>query len=163
MAVLVFLGGPPGVGKSTVAPLVAKRLARRAWVDADDLWRIFPWEVTDDTRAIVEANIQSVLRVFLQSRFDHVLLTWVLHREDLIDRLLGPLGSMCDSTHVIHLVSDEATLRERIAQQPERGRSLERALERLSQIRALRFPKVDTHGLQPDLVAERIARIVRTR
>ena len=40
MPELVFLGGPPAVGKSTVAPLLAKSLGDCAWLDGDDVWRM---------------------------------------------------------------------------------------------------------------------------
>jgi len=163
MTALVFLGGPPGVGKTSVAPHLAERLSPCAWLEADDLWRIVPWEVNDETRALVEGNVIHVLRSFLQARYDYVLLTWVLHREDLVERLLAPLSSLCQATSVIHLVSDESTLRTRIAREPGRRRSPDRALQRLSQIEALPYAKVDTSSLSPEQVADLLAATVSPR
>ena len=162
MTTLLFLGGPPAVGKTTVAPLLAKRLEPCAWLEADDLWRIVPWEVTPKTRALVESNVTSVLREFLRAEYDHVFLTWVLHREDLVERLLAPLRPLAEATHVVHLTASPAALEARLAEEPSRDRSLDVALERLSQIEALPYPKVDTSSLEPSDVADRILRIVRS-
>lgn len=161
MATLLFLGGPPAVGKSTVAPLLAERLAPCAWLEADDVWRISPWEVTAKTRALVESNITSVLRAFLEAGYDHVFLTWVLHREDLVERLLAPLRSLAETTHIVHLIADSEILRARLAEEPARGRLPIRALERLRQVEALPYPKVDTSRLSPSDVADRVCSIVR--
>ena len=161
MAKLLLLGGPPAVGKTTVAPLLAERLAPSAWLDADDVWRIFPFEVTDRTRALVEANVVHVLRGFIEARYEYVLLTWALHREDLIQRLLAPLAAATKTAHVIHLVADPSVLQARLEAEPERGRSPARAHDRSARIATLPYPKVDTSQLTPQEVAERILRMLR--
>ncbi len=73
---LLLLGGPPGVGKTTVAPLLADRLAPCAGVEGDDLWRMSPTLITDRTRAMVESNIASVLTRFLAAGHEWVFLSW---------------------------------------------------------------------------------------
>jgi broad-specificity NMP kinase len=161
MPKLLFLGGPPAVGKTTVAPILAERLAPCAWLEADDVWRIFPWEVTPRTRALVESNVVHVLGRFLEARYEHVLLTWVLHREDLIERLLAPLRPLADSTLVVHLTANGSVLRRRLAAEPTRGRLLGGALAKLSQIEALPYTKVDTSGSSPAEVADQICGMVR--
>jgi shikimate kinase len=157
---LLFLGGPPGVGKSTVAPLLAERLAPCAWVEADELWRMSPTVVSERTRRMVESNIVHVLREYLAAGYEHVFLSWVLHRHDLIERLMDAVP-VSGSRHVVHLVATPDVLRARLASDPARGRSVARTLERLAQIEALPYPKLDTSASSPADVAERVFRQLR--
>ena len=157
---LLLLGGPPGVGKSTVAPLLAERLAPCAWVEADDLWRRAPELVDDRTRRMVESNIGHVLREYVAAEYPVVFLSWVLHRRDLIERLLAAIP-VSGAKHVVHLTAAPEVLRARVGADPGRGRSLERALRRLEEIEALPYAKIDTSTSSPEEIAERVSRLVR--
>ena len=156
MPKLLFLGGPPGIGKTTVAPLLAAALEPCAWVDADDLWRIHPFAMTDAAKQMVESNIVHVLGGFLRAGYPRVFMTWVLHRSDLIERLLEPL--QVEAAQVVHLTAEPACLRARLASRPEQP-SASRALERLAQIQALPYAKLDTTELSPLQVAAELQRI----
>ena len=156
MAQIVLIGGPPGVGKTTALRRVAERVPRCAWLDGDNVWRIRPFEVTAETRSLVEGNIVHVLRSFLQARYRDVFLTWVLHDEALIERLLAPLRPFARDVAVLHLVASPDVLRARCESDPARGSVGPRVLERLAQIEALPYPRIDTSELSPDQVAERI-------
>lgn len=144
-----------------MAPLLAVQLAPCAWVDADDLWRMHPFEVTPQTKAIVESNLIHHLQQFLRAGYPQVFAIWVLHRQDLIDRLLAPLESLATSTHVIHLSAEEDILRQRIAEEPDRGRPIERALLRRTQIEQLPYAKIRTDDRTPAQVAAQVAGRVR--
>src|SRR5262245_32837179 len=138
---LVLIGGPPAVGKTRVLAHLERILERCACLDADEVWRIHPFEVTDATRALAERNITAVLRSYLESEYPIVVATWVLHRADLIERLLGNLAGAYQSARVLHLVASRESIEARLASEPERGRRLDHALERLEQIQALPYPK----------------------
>lgn len=161
MPELIFLGGPPGVGKSTVAPLVARELADSAWLDGDDVWRIHPLEVTPRSRGIVERNITSCLQTFLQARISYVLLAWVLHRQDLIERLLAPLRAHSEAVHVLHLVARPPVLSSRCAAESQKIRLASRARDRLFQIQSLPYPKIDTSDLTPGQAARAVVTHIR--
>ena len=91
---LIIINGAPGVGKSTVGNLLFSRLNNSAILDGDDVWRINPFKVTDVTRDIVEQNITFVLGNYMKSNYEHVILTWVLHRQSIIDSLLKGLEDL---------------------------------------------------------------------
>jgi broad-specificity NMP kinase len=158
---LLLLGGPPGVGKTTVAPLVAERLSSCAWVEADELWRMSPVVVDDRTRRMVESNIVHVLREFLDAAYEHVVLCWVLHDRALIERLVRAVASDAVATSVVHLVATPDVVRARVEHASDRGRSVERALEKLAQIEALPYRRIDTSTSTPEQVADVVASLVR--
>jgi predicted ABC-type ATPase len=89
---LVFVGGAPGVGKSSVARELLARLRECVWLDGDDLWRMHPFVVNDTATNMVEHNIQSVLLSFIRTGFSVVIFTWVLHDKAIIDRLRQGIG-----------------------------------------------------------------------
>ena len=88
---LVFIGGAPGVGKSTVVTELFAQIDRSVWLDGDDVWRMHPFMVNDATMQMVERNIQFVLRSFLKTGFSCILFTWVLHQDSIVKRLLQGL------------------------------------------------------------------------
>jgi len=154
---LVFITGAPGVGKNTVARLVFARLDGCAWLDGDDVWRMNPFVVDDRTIRIVEANITFVLRSYLAAGFRHVIFTWVLHRQDIIDRLVAGLEGLEHDLSIFTLVCDEATLAERRGRRnPGDAQRVGLAFERLRQSRELATPKIDTTGRTPEEAAEEI-------
>ncbi len=162
MSTFTLIGGPPGVGKTTMAPLLADKLQPCAWIDADDLWRIHPFEVTAQTKRIVESNLIHNVRQFLEGGYQHVFAIWVLHRRDLIERLVEAVQPLSTSTLVIHLTAPADVLRHRVEQEPQRGRAMERALERLGEVDALPYPKIQTGRLMPAQIAELVCQHITT-
>ena len=151
---LIFLNGPPAAGKTTVARLLFERLPHCAWLDGDDVWRIRPFEVNDATRALVERNIPFVLRGYLDAGYSAVILSWVMHRQEIIDLILAALGDADYELAVFTLVCTEAELRQRLDR--ERDVAAEHALERLRQARVLSTTQIDTTGRAPSDVADEI-------
>lgn len=162
MSRLVLIGGPPGVGKSRVARELLARTDDCAWLDGDDLWRTHPFRVDAGRKRMVERNIAFVLRGFLQEGIGTVLCSWVLHREDLVRRLLEPLGDLSFELRWFTLLCSEPVLRERRASDPERDPSDPRAFERLQQCRALTgTTPIDTDGHSASEIADRLQAALR--
>lgn len=53
-----------------------------------------PFDVTPAAIAMVEANIGCCLRNMLQSGLDYVIFTWVLHRPEIIRRMLDSVADL---------------------------------------------------------------------
>ncbi|TDE97199.1 hypothetical protein EXU48_03010 [Occultella glacieicola] len=94
---LVLLGGAPGVGKSTVAreflSLAADGSVLVQWVDVDSLWAHQPWEVTERTTAMVQANLRAVIANADAAGIELLLVTWVFQdtsMQDLVRTLAPP-------------------------------------------------------------------------
>ena len=59
---LFLIGGPMGVGKTTVGQLLKRRLPRCVYLDGDWCWDMDPFQVTDATRTMVLDNGGAFLR-----------------------------------------------------------------------------------------------------
>jgi hypothetical protein len=106
---------------------------------------------------MVESNIVHVLAGFLRAGYERVFLIWVLHHRDLIERLLAQLEPHAEPPQVVHLVAEPDCLRGRLQRrEPARDPSL--ALDRLEQIRALQYAKVDATQLSAEQVADELRR-----
>lgn len=161
MAKLVLIGGPPGIGKSTVLKHVERAFERCASLDADDAWRVRPFEVTPETGPIFMGNVLGVLRGYLDAGYPLVLLSWVLANPELIARLLSGLEGRYEELLILHLVASPEALAERCARDAERPRALPYVLRKLEEIQALPYAKIDVTGLETRAVAARVVAEIR--
>jgi hypothetical protein len=159
---LVLIGGPPGVGKTSALAHLPRLVERCACLDADDVWRVHPFEATGAARGIPERNVMAVLRGYLEAGLPFVFVTWVLARSRRIERILRGVQGLYGSALVIHLVASREVLERRVlAKRGERGLVTGFALRKLEEIEALPFLRIDTTHLGPAEVAERIAALAR--
>jgi len=75
---LIMIGGPPWVGKTTCAREVFVSLDNSAWLDGDDVWRVNPFSVEDPRLRNSDRNMSFVLKTYLESRFDYVVFSSVV-------------------------------------------------------------------------------------
>ena len=153
---LIIINGAPGVGKSIVGRLLLSKLSHSAFLDGDDVWQINPFEVNEITKDIVERNVASVLRNYLEANYEYVILAWVLHQQSIIDRLLSRLDNLKFNVHVFTLIADEEVLLRRLQTNKGRRTDPNIALDRLRQSLKLRTEKIDTTMLGPEVIVDRI-------
>ena len=153
---IIIINGAPGVGKSTVGSLLFSSLNNSAFLDGDDVWRINPFEVTDVTREIVEQNITFVLGNYIKSNYKHVILTWVLHRQSIIDSLLKGLKDLNFKLYIFTLICNEELLLERCRRIGKTASALEIARDRLQESLSLLTEKFDSGILKPDEIVNKI-------
>lgn len=156
MQQLIIINGTPGIGKTTVAKLLFARLKNCAYLCGDAVWQINPFEVNERTKAVVEKNIPFVLRSYLEAGYEFVILDWVMHRQEIIDRILRPLADLDFETKVFTLVADEQAAVERALARDGAARSPEGVLERLRQSRDLDSTQIDTTGHSPEAISDKI-------
>lgn len=159
---LIFIGGPPGVGKTTVSRLLLSRLSNGAWLDGDDVWRMNPFVVNDSNKRMVERNILFVLRSFLENGFRYVLLTWVLHDQSIVDRLLKGLRDLEFEFRSFTLTCSDSELTSRLETDSSKRRDVRLALDRLCQSRELDTTGIDTTDRRVEEVVEEILAKIST-
>lgn len=163
MKKLFLIGGTMGVGKTAVCRELKKKLDNCVFLDGDWCWDADPFQVTDETKAMVLRNICFMLNSFLHcSAYDNVVFCWVMHQQSIIDAILAELDTEGVEVKTISLVCNENTLRERLMKDVKAGvRTLEvveRSVARIPLYEELNTIKLATDGKTLGETADMIAR-----
>ena len=158
---LYLVGGPMGVGKSTVCRELNRMLPRSVLLDGDWCWQADPFQVTPETKALVLDNVCHLLGNFLRcSAYENVVFGWVMHERAIVEGILArlPIAECGAEVRWVSLVASEEELRGRIERDVDAGlreaAAVRRALAYLPLYRELGSELVDTTGRSPREVAE---------
>ena len=159
---LYLVGGTMGVGKTTTCQILKRKLPNAVFLDGDWCWDSDPFQVTEETRAMVLDNICHLLNNFLHcSAYDHVIFGWVMHQQSIIDDLLSGLDTAACSVKCISLVVNESALRARLQKDVDAGVRqsdvIDRSVARIPLYDALKGTKIDVSDISPEEAAEMIA------
>lgn len=89
---LYMIGGSMGVGKTTTCRILRDTLPNCVFLDGDWCWDMHPFQVTEETKAMVMDNICHLLNSFLRcSAYENVVFCWVMHQQEIIDDILARL------------------------------------------------------------------------
>jgi len=154
MKTLYLIGGSMGVGKTTVCRELQKRLERSVFLDGDWCWDARPFQVTEETKAMVMENICFLLNNFLRCpAYDHVIFCWVLHQQTILDVLLSRLDTGNCRIRAVSLICTPEALAARLEADIRAGRrdpgALERSLAYLPLYAELNTEKLDVSLLTP--------------
>ena len=131
MKTIYLIGGTMGVGKTTVSQQLKKVLPNSVFLDGDWCWDADPFQVTEETKAMVMRNI-----------------CWVMHEQSIIDEIIDRLDTGDARVIKISLMIDETNLRKRLSADIARGiRSndvIDRSVARIDMYQTLDTIKVDT-------------------
>ena len=163
---LYLVGGPMGVGKSTVCRELGRMLPRSVLLDGDWCWQADPFQVTPETKALVLDNVCHLLGNFLRcDAYENVVFGWVMHERAIVEEILArlPIAECAAAVRWVSLVASEEELRGRIERDVDSGLreadAVERALAYLPLYRELGSELVDTTGRSPREVAELVANV----
>ena len=151
MSKLILLGGPPGVGKSTV--ILAPLLDRITCLDADRIWN----PKCNGTRAEAIKVISAAIKDELAPG-KTVLLAWVFAKPALYQPFVEAFSPTAEIQQ-LYLVSEPKTLEARLRKRNSSDQ-ITYALKKLELILKLPFDKIDTTNIDPDEVAEALNRMV---
>lgn len=155
MTRLVLLGGPTGVGKSSVLRLLAGRLPKSGVLDADDVWRVSGDLATAERRPNAIGNVVAVMRGFFEAGCEIGVLGWVFARAELYQPVIDALADVTNQVQMLYLVAGTDVLAARLAARGDEH-LLDYATGRLAMIEVLPFPKIDTTHLTPEQAAEEV-------
>ncbi|MDD4074726.1 MAG: AAA family ATPase [Eubacteriales bacterium] len=161
MKKLYMIGGTMGAGKTAVCEALKQALPRSVFLDGDWCWNAHPFQVTNETKAMVMENICFLLNQFLRcSAYENVIFCWVMHEQSIIDAILaGTDRTSCD-TKVISLMCRPDTLRQRLENDVRSGVRtrdvIARSMERMPLYDMLQTEKIHTDDIS---ICEIVARI----
>ena len=149
MKTLYLVGGPMGVGKTSVCQLLKRRLDRCAFLDGDWCWDMDPFVVNDETKEMVLDNICFVLDRFLHcTEFENVVFCWVLHQQGIWGAILSRLDTRGWRVVRAALVASSEALVRRLQGDIDAGRRqpdvIPRSLARLPLYEKLDVLQIDT-------------------
>ena len=161
MKTLYLIGGTMGVGKTTVSQLMKNLLPRSVFLDGDWCWDAHPFQVTEETKAMVMDNICHLLNNFLHcTAYEHVIFCWVMHEQAIVDDILARLDTENCRVLSISLLATEKALAERLQKDVGAGLRapdiISRSLQRLPLYEKLDTVKIDVSDLSPIQAAERM-------
>ena len=164
MKALYVIGGTMGVGKTTVCQQLKRDLQNSVFLDGDWCWDASPFQVTDETKAMVMDNICHLLNNFLKcSAYENVIFCWVMHEQSIIDSILNQLAIQNCTVKCISLIANEKTLRDRLSMDIARGIRtadvIERSVSRIPLYQTLHTIKIDTNEKNVAMIANEIKRL----
>ena len=162
MKKLYMIGGTMGVGKTAVCQLLKKQLNHCVFLDGDWCWDMHPFEVNEETKQMVLANIKFLLNSFIQcSVYENIIFCWVMHEQSIIDELLSAIETVNCEVKVISLICREESLRERLQkdvdQRIREPEIIQRSLQRLDGYKTLNTIKLDVSDISASMAAKQIA------
>ena len=164
MKTLYLIGGTMGVGKTAVSQQLKTDLPNSVFLDGDWCWDASPFQVTEETKAMVTDNICYLLNNFLRcSVYENIIFCWVMHEQFIIDSIIERLNIENCNIKCISLMTDEATLRKRLKDDVNAGIRtedvIERSVARISKYQSLNTIKIDTVNKSIQQVADEIIHI----
>lgn len=157
-----MIGGTMGVGKTAVCQLLKKQLNHCVFLDGDWCWDMHPFEVNEETKQMVLANIKFLLNSFIQcSVYENIIFCWVMHEQSIIDELLSAIETANCEVKVISLICREESLRERLQKDVDQGirepEIIQRSIQRLDGYKTLNSIKLDVSDISASMAAKQIA------
>ncbi|AJA47084.1 hypothetical protein CPAST_c09840 [Clostridium pasteurianum DSM 525 = ATCC 6013] len=146
---LIIINGTMGVGKTATCKELNKKLYNSVWLDGDWCWRMNPFIVNDENKAMVIDNITYMLRNFLvNSSCKYVIFNWVIHTEEIFKLILQRLNDLEFDLIKITLICSEEILKKRILKDVQlnlrEDSAISTSIERLKLYENMDTVKIDT-------------------
>ncbi len=157
---LLLLGGPTGVGKTSVLHLLSGSIPKCAVLDADDVWRVDSEIAVPENRSIAIQNTIEVMKGYFEAGCEIGVLGWVFARDLLYQPVINSMRECGVDVEQLYLTANEEILEQRLWQRGDIDR-LDYSISRLRLIEKLPFAKIDTSKLTPSEVAEIVREHIR--
>lgn len=159
-----IIGGTMGAGKTTVCRILKEKMENSVFLDGDWCWDMSPFQVTEETKAMVMDNIIYLLNNFIKcSAYDNIIFCWVMHEQSIIDEIISRLNTGNCSLRCISLICDEASLVKRLQSDVEKGIRqadvIQRSVKRIPMYWTLDTIKVDVSYISAEQAADKIVKL----
>ncbi|MGE5398012.1 MAG: AAA family ATPase [Chitinophagales bacterium] len=165
MKKLIIVNGTMGVGKSTVCKQLLKILKPGVWLDGDWCWNMNPFIVSEENKEMVLNNICYLLKSFLNNAgYEYVIFCWVIHHDDIFNRLLMRLQGLEFELHKISLICSDRALTARLQNDVDAGIRdhdiIEKSISRCALYRSMDTEKIDVSDITAEQAALEIKQLV---
>lgn len=165
MKKLYLIGGTMGVGKTTTCQILKKELDNCVYLDGDWCWDMDPFQVNNETKSMVLDNISHLLSNFIHcDAYENIVFSWVMHEQEIIDKIVHSLDLSNCSYHAISLVCDTQILEKRLEKDIVAGIReqdiIEKSVVRIPLYSKLDTLKIDTSHLNPSQTAHKIINLI---
>lgn len=149
---LIFVNGTMGVGKTSTCRELLNLLQPGVFLDGDWCWYMNPFQVTDETKQMVQKNICFLLNNFLAcTEYENVIFSWVMQQESIMDHLLGRLNLTDVKVYKFTLAISREALATRLSQAINSGERtpdvLQRSMDRLPLYPAMNTVHIDVSNI----------------
>lgn len=154
-----LIGGPMGIGKSTVCNQLNQDLDHSVFLDGDWFWNMDPFIVNQDTKNMVLDNITHCLNNFIHTPgIENIIFCWVMHKQDIIDQIIQKLDTEGVDIHLISLICEKEELIKRMLIDRRDNQTIRKSLQYLEFYKDLDTQKIDVTTLDVQKTIDKIKR-----
>lgn len=110
MKKLIMVGGPAGVGKTTVCKELFQSTPHSAWLDGDWCWMVNPYPgKTDEQKRYAEETFGRILDGYMNDEnTTSVFFSWLMHSDFMFDLVTKQISHKNYALYKIVLVCEDA-------------------------------------------------------
>lgn len=154
-----LIGGPMGIGKSTICNQLNQDLDHSVFLDGDWCWNMDPFVVNQDTKNMVLDNITHCLNNFIHTPgIENIIFCWVMHKQDIIDKIIQKLDTEGVDIHLISLICEKEELIKRMLIDRRDNQTIKKSLQYLELYKDLDTQKIDVTTLDVQKTIDKIKR-----
>mgnify|MGYP003216716045 FL=1 len=154
-----LIGGPMGIGKSTICNQLNQDLDHSVFLDGDWCWNMDPFIVNQDTKNMVLDNITHCLNNFIHTPgIENIIFCWVMHKQDIIDQIIQKLDTEGVDIHLISLICEKEELIKRMLIDRRDNQTIRKSLQYLEFYKDLDTQKIDVTTLDVQKTIDKIKR-----
>lgn len=154
-----LIGGPMGIGKSTICNQLNQDLDHSVFLDGDWCWNMDPFVVNQDTKNMVLNNITHCLNNFIHTPgIENIIFCWVMHKQDIIDQIIQKLDTEGVDIHLISLICEKEELIKRMLIDRRDNQTIRKSLQYLELYKDLDTQKIDVTTLDVQKTIDKIKR-----
>lgn len=154
-----LIGGPMGIGKSTICNQLNQDLDHSVFLDGDWCWNMDPFVVNQDTKNMVLDNITHCLNNFIHTPgIENIIFCWVMHKQDIIDKIVQELDTEGVDIHLISLICEKEELIKRMLIDRRDNQTIRKSLQYLELYKDLDTQKIDVTTLDVQKTIDKIKR-----
>ena len=154
-----LIGGPMGIGKSTICNQLNQDLDHSVFLDGDWCWNMDPFIVNQDTKNMVLDNITHCLNNFIHTPgIENIIFCWVMHKQDIINQIIQKLDTEGVDIHLISLICEKEELIKRMLIDRRDNQTIRKSLQYLELYKDLDTKKIDVTTLDVQKTIDKIKR-----